>query len=314
MATEKPSSGNKIQARFKSRRMSHQSAHASERPIRASQKNKKLKIKACNMKRSTSRSKSSQRRGSITKKSEKMESLIKKLKRKSTNKSPLIVKSLRKKSKGSMNQSQIITLKLKKSRPKRVSPSKSSTRPLISRNSKKNYHNSQIISPNVSENKSGGSKVSPKKVAKKSKNNMSFSQTQRSMFMTKKSQKSGKSASKNNQITMSPQQTLLDMILNSTGNPMSFAKDIDISYGKNLFVNGPTKTAGTTKGTMSPQSTNMMGTKFLKTNKYLEDFKLTLSEACKTYGKEKEKSYSKHEKAKILKRMVQLCQKTAENK
>ena len=100
------------------------------------------------------------------------------------------------------------------------------------------------------------------------------------MFLTRKSQKSGKSASKQNQLTMSPQQTLLDMILNSTSNPMSFAKDFDHTHVKDLFAQNPTRTAGTTKTTMSPQSTNIMGSKLVRTNqKFIEDLKITWSEA-----------------------------------
>ena len=107
--------------------------------------------------------------------------------------------------------------------------------------------------------------------------------------MTKKSQKSGKSASKQNQLTMSPQQTLLDMILNSTTNPLSFAKDLDRTHVKDLFAQNPTRTAGTTKTTMSPQSTNFMSSKIMRTNqKFLEEFKITWSEACKAFGKDAE--------------------------
>mmetsp|Transcript_4629 Transcript_4629/g.3890 ORF Transcript_4629/g.3890 Transcript_4629/m.3890 type:complete len:142 (+) Transcript_4629:76-501(+) len=139
---------------------------------------------------------------------------------------------------------------------------------------------------------------------------MSLSQTQRSMFLTKKSQKSGKSASKQNEMTISPQQSLLDKILNSTSNPMSFSKEIDHTTAKDLYKLNANRTAGTTKTTMSPQSTNLVG----RTNqKFLEEFKITWGEACKAFSNESENKYTKPEKDKILNQMVKFYQKSSKD-
>ena len=86
--------------------------------------------------------------------------------------------------------------------------------------------------------------------------------------------KSDKSRKTKNEIKFSPQDSFLSM-LNSTGNPISFAKDVDKCHIRSQYVCMPTKSQGTTnaatmKSTISPQSTNFIGSsKIIKTNKKL---------------------------------------------
>lgn len=161
--------------------------------------------------------------------------------------------------------------------PKKINSSNEKT----SRNIAKAYCSSQIFSPTLISQRPVLCRSTPKKIGRRN-TASKLSQTHRSIYFTKKSNKSGKSAAKNKEFNMSPQQTLIDFLLNSTSNPISFAKDFDHGHAKSQFTYQLNRTQGTTKGTMSPQSTNFVGNKLIGSNqKLVAEFKKTWGEACK---------------------------------
>lgn len=190
--------------------------------------------------------------------------------------------------KSAKNKGRVNSKDAQTSSPKKINLSKNESRNLV-----RIYCSSQITSPVENKNKRHSWRSTPKKIGRRN-NASKMSHSHRSTFITKKSMKSGKSWSKNNDHKMSPQQTLLDFLLNSTSNVMSFAKDFDQGHARSQFTYQPTRSqvttnAGTVKGTISPQSTNYIGTtRIMNSNQqFASDFKSTWEKACKALARKK---------------------------
>lgn len=131
----------------------------------------------------------------------------------------------------------------------------------------------------------------PKKLSRRN-NNSKLSHTHRNSFFIKKGIKSGKSSKKSKKSKLSSEKTFLEFLLKSTNNPMSFAKDLDHGHARSQFTYHATRSQGTTnahtgKDTISPQSTNFIGTtRIMQSNqKYISEFKNTWEQACKEFIK-----------------------------
>ena len=167
------------------RRRSWQNCQVLNKCIGGINNGKRLKIKTSKIKKSTSRSKSSARRISLVRKTNQVENLVRKLRKKNNSKSPFSMKQLDNQTKENINikRSQILNFKAKKW-CSRKSPKKSQNFSKNSRNVRKIYWNSQIFSPNINSNRRLTCKSTPKKIGRRNKN-ASLSKTQRSIFLTK---------------------------------------------------------------------------------------------------------------------------------
>jgi hypothetical protein len=171
-------------------------------------------------------------------------------------------------------KTRIISKEIRRHSPKKFQSSTEKA----SRNAAKTYSSSQVVSPALASQRAVLCKSTPKKIGRRNAASK-LSHTHRSTYFTKKSNKSGKSASKNKEQNLSPQQTLIDFLLNSTNNPVSFAKDFDHGHAKSQFTYQLNRTQGTTRGTMSPQSTNFGNKIFGSNQKLVAEFKKTWGEA-----------------------------------
>lgn len=160
----------------------------------------------------------------------------------------------------------------------------------ISRNLAKIYCSSRVTSPNFeSKRRTDTCRSTPKKIGRRNNSNK-MSHSHRGIFLFKKSAKGKSKAPKNSKLTQ--QQTFLDFLLKSTNNPVSFTKEVEKTHARSQFTYHGTRTQGTTNGatmkdTISPQSTNYIGTtRIMNSNqKYISDLKNTWEEACKAFIK-----------------------------
>lgn len=296
----KPQFAGKTKSGLNARRNSWKKQQMLFKIANAFEGSKHIKIKPLKAKKfSKSRSASSKRKTSRSKNRSKERSNNQRVKIIEAIKSPFalkllnakVKKSLRNSLKRSKDYSSGISCKTRRhsKEEKRSSPKKNNSWSFVSRNLAKIYWASQLTSPKwVAKRPESKNKSTPKEIGSRA--NSSYSH--RNIYFTKKSQKSRKSSKKQRDALMSSQQSFLDFLLKSTNNPILFAKDFDNGHAKSQFTYQPTRSqvttnAATLKGTISPQSTNFIGTTRVgnSNKKFVSDFKNTWEEACRVIAR-----------------------------